>query len=141
MLTISQIKALPNDADIQVPSIKAVVKDISAVEKKNDKGRFYVILADTTGSISATIYETKMKDKFIKGMGVLLVNVLIKTSYIAVTSKSEVAICQGFDIPPEVEDDLPQFPGHEASNIGKALESPEKSIISVKGKVVRVSII
>lgn len=129
------------DTGGHAPTLKACVLEVSNIEEGSAKAKpkFYAVLADATGSISATIYDHNQYSKFIKGFGVVLVNVLLKQSYVAVTSRTEVAICQGFEIPSEVKDNAPALPGHQAKTLEDALQSPVKSIVNVKGRIVKLS--
>ena len=68
----------------------------------------------------------------------MLVNVLCKQSYLAVTIKSEVAMCKGEAVPEDILKDAPKLPWHQVNTIQTAVGSPEKSVISVKGKVTKV---
>ncbi|KAJ8300275.1 hypothetical protein KUTeg_021794 [Tegillarca granosa] len=141
MLTIEEIKKMEPDTGGHAPTLKACVLEVSNIEEGSAKAKpkFYAVLADATGSISATIYDHNQYSKFIKGFGVVLVNVLLKQSYVAVTSRTEVAICQGFEIPSEVKDNAPALPGHQAKTLEDALQSPVKSIVNVKGRIVKLS--
>lgn len=89
MLTIEKIKSIPpNSKDIpHNPCIKATVLDIGELEPAQGraKAKFFCILGDETGSISCTVYKENEKPKFVKDMGVILMNIMIKQSYIAVT--------------------------------------------------------
>lgn len=144
MLTIDKIKDMPEDAaTVDTPTLKALVLDVSEIEvnKHTQKGKFFAILADNTGAITATIYNEKEHVKFIKGFGIILRNVLLKQSYVGVTAKTEVAMCQPISVPDSIKEQAPHFPGKQVHDICTALESPVKSIVSVKGKVVAVGIV
>ena len=142
MLTIQDIKDLPIDSKERPsnPSLKAVVLDVSEVEpaRGQSKAKFFCILADETGAISCTVYQESQKGKFIKGMGVYLLNVMIKQSYIAVTERTQVAMCKGFVIDDEVKKAAPRLPGEPSMNIKMVLASPVKTLTGVKGKVIKV---
>ncbi|KAJ8303727.1 hypothetical protein KUTeg_018650, partial [Tegillarca granosa] len=141
MLTINEIKQFEPDTYVDTPTVKAVVLDVSEFETDpySKKGKFFAVLADETGSISATIYNEKEHLKCMKGFGVIVRKVLLKQSYIGITTKTEVALCQPFSIPEEVKETAAKLPGAETNTLDTALKSPVKSIISVKGKIVSVS--
>ncbi|KAJ8300482.1 hypothetical protein KUTeg_022001 [Tegillarca granosa] len=143
MLTINEIKQIDVEKDDipATPSVKAVVLSKSQLEKGtgNTKPKFYAVIADETGSISVTIYNDKDYDKFIVGFGVVLINILLKQSYVAVTSRSDVAICKSFAIPDDVTKNAVSLPGQEVPSLKSAMLSPVKTILSVKAKVVKVS--
>ncbi|KAJ8321182.1 hypothetical protein KUTeg_001307 [Tegillarca granosa] len=142
MLTINEIKQIDVEKDDipATPSVKAVVLSKSQLEKGtgNTKPKFYAVIADETGSISVTIYNDKDYDKFIVGFGVVLINILLKQSYVAVTSRSDVAICKSFAIPDDVTKNAVSLPGQEVPSLKSAMLSPVKTILSVKAKVVKV---
>ena len=72
-------------------------------------------------------------------MGVILYNVMIKQSYIAVTERTDVGMCKGFIIPQDVTENAPKLPEEPSMNIKMLLDSPVKTLTAVKGKVVKVS--
>ncbi|KAJ8307824.1 hypothetical protein KUTeg_014607 [Tegillarca granosa] len=59
------------------------------------------------------------------------------TSYIIITAKSEVGMCQPFEIPAIVKTNAPAMPGSQSSTLSLAIESPEKSIITVRRKITK----
>ena len=111
MLTLQEIKSIPPDSSTGpvCPTTKAMVLEISEVEPATPKckAKFFVILADETTSISCTVYDVSQRQKFIKDMAVVLVNILVKQSYIAVTERTEVGMCKPFNIPDEVRQNAP----------------------------------
>ncbi|KAJ8309542.1 hypothetical protein KUTeg_014416 [Tegillarca granosa] len=118
MLTIDKIKDMPEDAaTVDTPTLKALVLDVSEIEvnKHTQKGKFFAILADNTGAITATIYNEKEHVKFLKGFGIILRNVLLKQSYVGVTAKTEVAMCQPISVPDSIKEQAPHFPGKQVS--------------------------
>lgn len=63
------------------PSVWGVVLEVSDIEKAENsqyKDKFYAIIADETAAISVTIYDVQKQNKFIKGMAVVLMNILSK---------------------------------------------------------------
>ena len=142
MLTIEKIKSIPpNSKDIpHNPCIKATVLDIGELEPAQGraKAKFFCILGDETGSISCTVYKENEQPKFVKDMGVILMNIMIKQSYIAVTERSQVAICKGYTIPQEIKENAPKLPGEPSMDISMVLHSPVKTLTGVKGKVIKV---
>ncbi|XP_052079018.1 uncharacterized protein LOC127717284 [Mytilus californianus] len=140
MLTLQEIKSLPPDSSKVCPTAKVVVLDISEIEPATPrcKAKFFVIVADQTASISCTVYDISQRQKLIKNMAVVLVNILIKQSYIAVTERTEVGMCKSFDIPEEVRQNAAKLPGDQAMNIEMAKHSPVKTLTNIKGKVVNV---
>lgn len=140
LLTIEEVKKMSPNTEVMTPTIKAVVLDVSKIEREtaSTKSKFYAILADQTGSISSTIYTETHYHKFMKGFAVVIINVLLKQSYIAVTSRTEVAICQPFSISEDILRSAPALPGHQHKTLASAIDSPEKSIITVKGKITKV---
>lgn len=68
------------------------VSDIEKAENSQYNDKFYAIIADETAAISVTIYDVQKQNKFIKGMAVVLMNILTKQNFIAVTSKTDVGI-------------------------------------------------
>lgn len=138
ILSIEEVKSLE---DIPVcPTVKGTIVDVSKIERQgiNGKGRFYAIIADGSGSISVTVYNEKHHEKFVKGLGITLVNVLCKKSFLGVTIKKEVAMCKPIIIPEAVMKEAPRLPGQAVDDILDALSSPEKSMISVKGRISKV---
>lgn len=122
------------------PSVRGVVLDVSEIEKAQTqqfKDKFFAILADETGAISVTVYDPTKKCKFIEGMGVVLINILVKQNFIAVTSKTDVGISRPFPIPESVKNTAPTLAG-QLTTLKAALASPVKTILTVKGKVVKV---
>ena len=142
MLSIADIKKIDPDSDDTPvnPVVKAMVLDVSPIEKTdaNVKARFYAVLADQTAAITATVYDEAQHSKFMKGMSVVIMNVLLKSSYIAVTRRSDVAMSRAFDVPEEVLRTAPKLPGTEPTDIQTTLDSPVKTLTSVKGKVTKV---
>ena len=117
MLKIKDIK----DKDVKdltlppSPSVKGVVLEVSDIEKSLDaqyKDNFFAILADETAAISVTVYDANKRNKFIKGMAVVLINILVKQNFIAVTSKTDVGIARPFAIPQDIKNEAPTLAGH-----------------------------
>ena len=140
MLTIETVKKTGPEEVISNPTLKVVVLDVSDVEpaKNQMKAKFFAIVADQTGAISCTIYKEQEKDKFIKGMGLVLMNVMIKQSYIAITERTDVALCKPMIIPDEVVAAAPKLPGEASMTIRMIVDSPVKTLTGVKGKIVKV---
>lgn len=136
LLTVHDIKTMEEIPSC--PSTKLTVLSVSELETANDRKRFYAVLADSTGAISATVYNEKDHGKFIEGFGVTLMNVLCKKSYIGVTIKTEVAMCQAVAVTEEVKNNAPKLPGSLVNTIEDALGSPDKTVLTVKGKVTKV---
>ena len=144
MQEISQIACMQErleGAEISNASLKAVVMEKGEVIPATavTKSRFYVILADKSGGISATVYDEKASGKFIKGFGVKLENVMVKKGYLAVTSRSRVSLSPAFDIPEAIRSNLPALPGSNRMSLREALTSPVKTLTSIKGKVIQVT--
>lgn len=123
------------------PSVRGVVLEDSDIEKAESsqyKDKFYAIIADETAAISVTIYHVKKQNKFIKGMAVVLMNILTKQNFIAVSSKTDVGISRPFTIPDDIRLHAPTLAG-QTMTLKNALASPVKTLLTVKGKVVRYS--
>jgi hypothetical protein len=142
MLKIKDIK----DKDVKdltlppSPSVKGVVLEVSDIEKSLDaqyKDKFFAILADETAAISVTVYDANKRNKFIKGMAVVLINILVKQNFIAVTSKTDVGIARPFAIPQDIKNEAPTLAG-QTMTLKDALASPVKTLLAVKGRVVKV---
>lgn len=140
MLKIKDIK----DKDVKdlppSPSVRGVVLDVSDIEKSQNaqyKDKFFAIIADETAAVSVTVYDPNKRNKFIKGMAVVLMNVLVKQNFIAVTSKTDVGIARPFSIPDDVKSEAPTLAG-QTMTLKAALASPVKTLLTVKGKVVKV---
>lgn len=114
------------------------VSDIEKAENSQYKDKFYAIIADETAAISVTIYDVQKQNKFIKGMAVVLMNILTKQNFIAVTSKTDVGICRPFTIPDDIRLHAPTLAG-QTMTLKNALASPVKTLLTVKGKVVKLS--
>ena len=138
MLNIAKIKTITaNDPAYFSPTLKATVLDVSQIDKTAKQDRFYAVLGDSTDTITATVYSTDLYDKFKKNMGVFLIDVLLKQSYIGVTRRTQVAISSPENVPDEIREAAPKLPG-SSSNIASILVSPVKSLCAVKGKVAKV---
>ncbi|XP_033731782.1 uncharacterized protein LOC117321478 [Pecten maximus] len=106
------------------------------------KPRIYCIIADHTGSISATIYQGDDDSKFKKGSSLLLVNALVKDTFLAITSQTDVGICGSIEVPPHIVETAPKLfqPNKlQEMTIKDALDSPDKTMVAVKGKILNVS--
>ena len=141
MLKIENIKKSPPDTVFTNPTLKATVLEVGVIEPASGKAKakFFAILADETGSISCTVYKEHEKPKFVKDKGVILMNVMVKQSYVAVTERTQVAMCKGFTLPQAVIESAPKLPGEPNMDISMVLHSPVKTLTGVKGKVVKVS--
>ncbi|VDI65511.1 Hypothetical predicted protein [Mytilus galloprovincialis] len=128
LLTVHDIKTMKEIPSC--PSTRLTVLSVSELETTNDRKRFYAVLADSTGAISATVNNEKDHGKFIQGFGVTLMNVLCKKSYIGVTIKTEVAMCQAIAVTEEMTGSL-------VNTIEDALGSQDKTVLTVKGKVTK----
>lgn len=137
MLKIADIRKIEPDSPHETPTVKAVVLNVGQIQNEHGKERLYVVLGDETGSITATIYNPDVFDRFRKNMGVILMDILLKQSYIGITKRTEVAVTQAFIIPDEVLEAAPKLPC-EADTITAILNSPEKSLHSVNGIVSKV---
>lgn len=84
---------------------------LKKAENSQYKDKFYVIIADETAAISVTIYDVKKQIKFIKGMAVVLMNILTKQNFIAVTIKTDVSICRPFIITNDIRLHAPTLAG------------------------------
>lgn len=70
-------------------------------------------------------------------MAVVLMNILRKQNFIAVTSKTDVGISGPFTIPDGIRLHAPTLDG-QTMTLKNALASPVKTLLTVKGKVVKV---
>ncbi|CAG2222035.1 PIF1 [Mytilus edulis] len=91
LLTVLDIKTME-----EIPpclSTKLTVLSVSELETANDRKRFYAVLADSLGAISATVYNEKDHGKFIEGFAVTLMNVLCKNGCYYKDRSSNVPGC------------------------------------------------
>ncbi|XP_069109964.1 uncharacterized protein [Argopecten irradians] len=141
MQTISEVKASAPGTNVTLKALMVLsVGDVSTQSAGPEK--MSVVLGDTSGSISATVYGLKNTSKFKKETAVLLFNALMKDNYLAVTSRTEVARTQSFEVPDAIIKEAPELFGNKQvmlQPISSALSSPDTSYASVKGKVVKVS--
>lgn len=84
---------------------------LKKAENSQYKDKFYVIIADENAAISVTIYDVKKQNKFIKGIAVVLMNILTKQNFIAVTIKTDVGICRPFIITNDIRLHAPTLAG------------------------------
>ncbi|CAC5384757.1 PIF1 [Mytilus coruscus] len=150
MLKIADIRKIEPDSPHETPTVKAVVLNVGQIQKEHGKERLYVVLGDETGSITATIYNPDVFDRFRKNMGVILMDMLLKQSYIGITKRTEVAVTQAFIIPDEVSPATTKPVGgndvlfQEISlkdSTGKATVAVWDSMVDTiqKGKVINIS--
>lgn len=133
MLNIAKIKTINADDPAYIAStVKATVLDVSNIDKDAKNERFYAVLGDATGTITATIYNIDFYDKFKKEMGIFLIDVLLKQSYIGVTKRTQVAVSTPQHVPEEIREAAPKLPG-ASSDIASILVSPVKSLFTVRG--------
>ncbi|XP_069108870.1 uncharacterized protein [Argopecten irradians] len=141
MQTISEVKASAPGTNVTLKAMVLSVGDVSTQSAGPEK-MSVVLGGDTSGSISATVYGLKNTSKFKKETAVLLFNGLMKDNYLAVTSRTEVARTQSFEVPDAIIKETPELFGNKQvmlQPISSALSSPDTSYASVKGKVVKVS--
>lgn len=150
MLEISEITKIQQERDLQEEVVNANMKAmvmsksdmINPVGSKNaSKPKFHVILADQTGSQSATVYGDDSYNKFIVGFGVRLENIMIKPGYLAITTRSRVGLYPSFTIPEDVKNNVVSLPGTENLSLEAAVTSPVKSLVNIKGKILQVLLI
>lgn len=141
MLIIEEIKQIPPDCkEMPInPTLKATVLEVGEIEagQGKTKAKFFCILADNTGAISCTVYKENEKQKFVENLGVVIMNVMIKQSYIAITERSQVAMCKGFMIPEEIKQAAPKRQGN-LPWISKWCCIPPLRLTGVKGKIIKV---
>uniref|UniRef100_A0A8W8MM39 HIN-200 domain-containing protein n=1 Tax=Magallana gigas TaxID=29159 RepID=A0A8W8MM39_MAGGI len=119
------------EIDMDVRGVVLEVTDIEKTENSQYKDKFYAIIADETAAISVTIYDVQKQNKFIKGLAVVLMNILTKQNFIAVTSKTDVGICRPFTIPGDIRLHAPTLAG-QTMTLKNALASPVKTLLTVK---------
>lgn len=73
------------------------------------------------------VYKENEKQKFVENLGVVIMNVMIKQSYIAITERSQVAMCKGFMIPEEIKQAAPKRQGNLPWISKLVLHSPVKT--------------
>ena len=65
-------------------------------------------------------------------------NIMIKQSYIAVTERSDIALCKPVILPENIVASAPKLPGEPSMNIKMIKDSPVKTLTGIKGKIVKV---
>ncbi|CAC5422443.1 unnamed protein product [Mytilus coruscus] len=83
-------------------------------------------------AIDDSIQDANCKKILSKGFAVVIINVLLKQSYIAITSRTEFAICQPFSNAEDILRSAPALPGYQHKTLATTKDSPKKSIITVK---------
>ncbi len=99
-------------------------------------GNLDVVMADnTSAAIGRSTYIAHFS-KLEVNQSVYIIDALKKESEVVLTSKTIVARATPLEIEPGMV--LPSLPGEEVVSISVALGSPEKTKVSVKGKVIDV---
>jgi hypothetical protein len=113
-------------------------------DKKEQRELMNAVVADTSKAVKCVIYDAKKFHRFKADNTVILRNIIRKPDGIAVTSATVVFPAGNIlSIPPDMEKEgraLLHPPPADVKNVEDALASPPKTKVSVRGKIVQVSV-
>lgn len=103
------------------------------------------VVADGTRAVRVAVFDQTKFPRFVEGSGVILRNFIIKpeTCTLTITSKSQVFPSAPVAVDASTMEEARRLfspPPAEVTTIEKALASPVKTKVSIRGQIVKVSI-
>lgn len=150
MLNIAKLKNSKSNKPYTLP-LKARVGGVSGTMNYQvdggEKKEYKIIgVADSTGAIKCILYDRTKENTLQKGNSVILMNYIFKTEpseSIILTKNSKVMKTSNLEVSQELLDRaelIANPPPAETIPIKKAKTSPVKTLVSIQGRVVSVSL-
>ena len=112
-------------------------------DKKERRELMNTVVADSTKAVKCVVYDSKKFHRFATGSTIILRNIIRKPEGIAVTSATVIfPTAKTLDLPPSIEKEgiaILHPPPADVKSVAEALASPTKTRVSVRGKIVQVS--
>ncbi|KAK3591373.1 hypothetical protein CHS0354_005289 [Potamilus streckersoni] len=133
ILNLKQALAKRVDENVTVRVMQMEVREFS----REPKFMMGVTVADETRACRLILYNEKYEERVSStSQSLLITNAINKQSHLVVTSKTDISVGPKLKIPPIVLDTIKE----RHQTVKAAMESPEGKLVSVKGKVAKISV-